>query len=220
MTAAPIPTDRLGRQPESAVTAREDLDAFLDSQWAGVLSTVAQDEPVAVPMLYARVADRVLLHGSTGAGVLRHVAAGAPAVLTVFAVDALVVAPTTFESSVNYRSATVRARLQPLAGELADAALELFSERIIPGRTAEVRASTAKELAATLAMWLPIEEGGWLMKADGAWPATPAEAGAEADVWSGRVPVSSVLGAAVPAPWAEDLPVPESVLRLTEADRH
>ena len=73
-----------------------------------MLSTVVDGAPLAVPLLYARDGDRVLLHGSTGAGALRAVAAGAPAVLTVFVLDALVVAPTTFESSVNYRSATVR----------------------------------------------------------------------------------------------------------------
>ena len=94
-------------------------------------------------MLYARDGDRVLLHGSTGAGALRRVAAGAPAVLTVFALDALVVAPTTFESSVAYRSATIRGRLEPPDDE-REAALDRFSETLLPGRTSEVRRSTAR----------------------------------------------------------------------------
>ena len=64
----------LHRLPEYGVTDRAALDALLDSQWAGVLSTVADGAPLAVPMLYARDGDRVLLHGSTGAGALRAVA--------------------------------------------------------------------------------------------------------------------------------------------------
>ena len=205
---------QLHRFPELGVTDRTALDALLDSQWAGVLSTVAGGEPLAVPMLYARDGDRLLLHGSTGAGALREVAAGAPAVLTVFTVDALVVAPTTFESSVNYRSATVRGPLTPLADDERAAALEVFSEVLVPGRTAEVRPSTRKELAATSALSLPIRDGGWLLKVADEWPATPEEAGAEPDVWSGLVPVRTTLGPAVPAPWAADLPVPPSVSGL------
>ncbi|WP_243058375.1 pyridoxamine 5'-phosphate oxidase family protein [Nocardioides sp. SR21] len=201
----------LNRLAEYGVTDRAALDSFLDSQWAGVLSTVADGLPLAVPLLYARDGDRVLLHGSTGAGALRAVAAGAPAVLTVFAVDALAVAPTTFESSVNYRSATIRGALT----RVDDSALDVFSEAIIPGRTAEVRPSSRKELAASMALSLPIDTDNWLLKISGGWPATPEEADADPGVWSGLVPVRTVLDPPQPAPWAEHLPVPPSVQRLT-----
>jgi nitroimidazol reductase NimA-like FMN-containing flavoprotein (pyridoxamine 5'-phosphate oxidase superfamily) len=203
----------LHRLPEYGVTDRAALDALLDSQWAGVLSTVVAGEPLAVPMLYARDGDRVLLHGSTGAGALRGVAAEAPAVFTVFALDALVVAPTTFESSVNYRSATIRGRLATV--DPKEPALDVFSETLMPGRTAEVRRPSRKELAATLALSLPIAEDNWLLKVAADWPATPEEAEAEPDVWSGLVPVRTVLDPPVAAPWATDLPVPPSVQRLT-----
>lgn len=209
--------DRLHRLPEQGVTDRSALDALLDSQWVGVLSCVADGRPLAVPMLYARDGDRLILHGSTGAGALRQVAAGAPAVLTVFALDALVVAPTTFESSVNYRSATVRGELEQLGEADREAALDRFSEVLVPGRTAEVRPSNRKELAATLALALPIRPDGWLLKVADDWPATPEEADAEPDVWSGLVPVRTTLGAPVPAPWAAELPVPGSVRRLTSS---
>ncbi|MFC4785815.1 pyridoxamine 5'-phosphate oxidase family protein [Nocardioides sp. MAHUQ-72] len=202
----------LNRFPEYGVTDRAALDELLDSQWAGVLSTVADGEPLAVPMLYARDGDRVLLHGSTGAGALRRVAAGAPAVLTVFALDALAVAPTTFESSVNYRSATIRGVLTVV--DATEPALDTFSEKLMPGRTSEVRPSTRKELAATQALALPIASDNWLLKVTDGWPATPEEAGAEPDVWSGLVPVRTVLDPPLPAPWAADLPVPPSVQRL------
>jgi uncharacterized protein len=212
------PVDRLRRFPEQGVTDRAALDALLDSQWVGVLSCVADGRPLAVPMLYARDGDRLLLHGSTGAGALRRVADGAAAVLTVVALDALVVAPTTFESSVNYRSATVRGPLEALDDEARTTALDRFSEVLVPGRTAEVRAPNRKELAATLALSLPIRPDGWLLKVADDWPATPAEADADDDVWSGLVPVRTVLDPPLPAPWATDLPVPPSVRRLTARD--
>ena len=210
--------DQLHRLPEQGVTDRTALDALLDSQWVGVLSCVADGAPLAVPMLYVRDGDRLLLHGSTGAGALRRVATGAPAVLTVFALDALVVAPTTFESSVNYRSATVRGPLLPLPDDERAAALDRFSDVLVPGRTAEVRPSSRKELAATLALALPIRADGWLLKVADDWPATPAEADADDDVWSGLVPVRTSLGDPVPAPWATELRVPPSGRRLTGRD--
>ncbi len=202
----------LNRFPELGVPDRAALDALLDSQWAGVLCCVADGEPLAVPMLYARDGDRVLLHGSTGAGALRQVATGARAVFSVFTLDALVVAPTAFESSVNYRSATIRGRITPVDDH--DDALDLFSDVLVPGRTEEVRRPTPKELAATLVLSLPIAEGNWLLKVASDWPATPDEAGADAGVWSGLVPVRRVLGQPVPAPWASELPVPASVRGL------
>lgn len=210
---------RLHRLTEYGVPERAALDALLDSQWAGVLSTVVAGEPLAVPMLYARDGDRILLHGSTGAGALRQVAANAPAVLTVFVTDALVVAPTTFESSVNYRSATVRGPLVTLSPAEQEAALDRFSEVIIPGRTAEVRASNRKEVAATLAMALPIEADNWLLKINASPPATPQEADADPGVWSGLVAVRPSYGDPEPAPWATHLPVPASVRRLVEHRR-
>jgi nitroimidazol reductase NimA-like FMN-containing flavoprotein (pyridoxamine 5'-phosphate oxidase superfamily) len=208
--------ERLHRLDEYGVAERSALDALLDSQLYGVLSTVVDGLPWAVPMLFARDGDRVLLHGSTGAGALRQVAAGSPAVLSVTAVDALAVAPTTFESSVNYRSATVRGNLTTLPDAEREAALDAFAERVLPGRTAEVRTSTRKELAATLALALPITDGGWLLKVSGGWPSTPEESHASDDVWSGLVPLRTTYGAPQAAPWSEHLPVPESVRRLVD----
>ena len=205
------PVERLTRKPERGATERDDLDALLDEVLAGTLSTVVDGRPWVVPMLFARDGDRILLHGSTGAGALRQVAAGAPAVLSVTVVDGLVVAHTTFDSSANYRSAVVHGELVNLTGTDRTTALDLISERLIPGRTAEVRPMTAKEQAATLAMALPITDGRWVLKARSGGPSTPEEDPAGA--WCGVVPLRVVAGEPEPAPWSVEsgLPVPASV---------
>lgn len=214
--ATPDPTApelrQVGRHRERASAERADLDALLDSEWTGVLSTVVDGQPWAVPMLYARVDDTIWLHGSTGAGALRQVADGAPAVLTVMAVDALVVGPTTFSSSANYRSATVRGSLTRIDQDAQNAALERFSEQLIPGRTAEVRASTAKELRQTMVVGLAIEPGQWLYKARTGDPSEPA--GDERDAWAGLVAVQRRFGPATAAPWVEAGEPPASVRRM------
>lgn len=211
------PVQRLTRKPDRATTEREALDALLDDQLAGTLSTVVDGRPWVVPMLFARDGDRLLLHGSTGAGALRQVAAGAPAVLSVTVVDGLVVAHTTFDSSANYRSAVVHGELTPLTGADRAGALERISERLIPGRTSEVRPSTPKEEAATLAMAMPITDGRWVLKARSGGPSTPEEDPAGA--WCGVVPLRVVAGEPEPAPWTveADLPVPASVTGFVAA---
>lgn len=104
----------IGRLSGRSRPARADLDAVLDAGLVGTLSTVVDGAPWVVPLLYARDGDRILLHGSTGAGALRHVADGAPAALSVVHLDGIVVAHTTFDSSANYRSAVVYGTLRPI----------------------------------------------------------------------------------------------------------
>ena len=214
-SASARPAERLTRKPDRGRTERDELDALLDDLLAGTLSTVVDGRPWVVPMLYARDGDRILLHGSTGAGALRHVAAGAPAALSVTVVDGLVVAHTTFDSSANYRSAVVHGELTPLTGTDRTRALDRISERLIPGRTREVRPMTVKEEAATLAMALPITDGRWLLKARAGGPSAPDE---ETDAWTGVVPFRVVAGEPEPAPWnaAAGTAVPASVVRLVE----
>ena len=59
---------RLTRKPDRGVDDRAALDAFLDEQLSGVLATVHEGRPHVIPIAYARDGDRLLFHGSTGAG--------------------------------------------------------------------------------------------------------------------------------------------------------
>ncbi|MUL85705.1 MULTISPECIES: pyridoxamine 5'-phosphate oxidase family protein [unclassified Mycolicibacterium] len=206
--------NQIRRENHLARTDRTDLDAVLDAAAVGTLATVVDGLPWVVPMLYARDGDRVVLHGSTGAGALRHVAAGAPAAFCVTILDGIVVADTLFESTANYRSAVVRGHLTVIDPHEAADALDLMSDSLIPGRSAEVRSSTKKELAATLAVTLPIEPEGWTVKVRDAPPSPPDEA-ADSSGWAGVVPLRTVAGEPIPAPWVDtDAPPPASVHRL------
>lgn len=205
---------QLTRHPERARAERAALDALLDECLVATLSTVVDGQPWVVPMLYARDGDHIVIHGSTGAGALRHVAAGAPVALSVTVIDGLVVAHTTFESSANYRSAVVHGHLERLSDEDQRTALDTLSSRLIPGRPDEVRPMSRKELSATLAMSLPIVDGEWTVKVRDAWSDVPDE---PTDAWMGIVPVRTVFGAPRTAPFSTPgAPVPASVRRLTE----
>lgn len=205
---------RLTRKPErGSGSDRARLDALLDEALVATVATVDEGMPWVVPVLFARDGDRVLIHGSTGAGALRHLAQGAPAAFSVTAIDGIVLAESTFESSANYRSAVLRGTFAVLASDEASRALDLLSNRILPGRTHEVRASLPKELAATLTLALPIEVGSWLYKERVGPPGEPDEDHA---AWCGVVPLAVTAGSPQPAPWAVG-PVPASVNALVAA---
>ncbi len=200
---------RLNRLADRGSTDRATLDALLDDQLVGSLATVVDGRPWVVPMLFARDGDRILLHGSTGAGALRHVAAGTPAALSVVALDGLVVAHTTFDSSANYRSAVVYGTPRRLTGDERGAALEKLSERLLPGRNAEVRPTSAKELAATLVMELTITPGAYLVKTRTGGTGEPDE---PTDAWMGVIPLRMVAGEPIPEEPCRDQGLPESVV--------
>lgn len=209
----------LTRKRERRRTERGQLDALLDEQWVGTLSTLTTDgEPWAVPLLYARDGDRLLLHGSTGAGALRRVASGAPAVFSVFALDALVLATSMFEHSANYRSATVRGVLQPLSGQEAWDALDVLSDRLIPGRRDEVVPMTTKDVAATVALALEIGDDNWILK-------VRTGGTGEEDVphppglWTGVLPMHVGYGEPERSPWLGDVPESPAMRRLIERGR-
>lgn len=207
----------IGRMRERSQDDRACLDAVLDSGLVGTLSTVVDGQPWVVPMLYVRDGDRVILHGSTGAGALRHVADGAPAALCVVHMDGLVVAESTFDTSANYRSAVVYGSLTPITEvDEKRAALDTVSEGLLPGRTGEVRPMHAKEVAATAVMALPITDGDWLVKVRAAGAGEPAE---ETDAWTGVVPLRTVAGDPEPEPRAVGIPVPASVESFVERRR-
>lgn len=210
------PTD-INRHAERARHERAELDAVLDAgHHVGSLSTVVDGEPWVVPMLYARWGDRIVLHGSTGAGALRHVAAGAHAALCVTHVDGWVYAHTLFDSSANYRSGVVHGELVRLTDADAKAALTALSDTLFPGRSDEVPDHTRKQLAATQALAMDIEPGRWTVKVRTGGPgAADADEVAPADLWVGTLPIRSTYGTPEPASWlAPGVPLSPSIERV------
>ena len=201
------------RLAERASTDRAVLDGLLDDVLVGHFALVADDgSPVVIPTAIARDGDRVLAHGSTGSHWMRALAAGAPTALGVTAVDGLVVARSTFESSIRYRSAVVFGRCERLTGKEHQRALDVVAEHLLPGRTAEVRPSTRAELAATMVLALPLDD--WSLKVQEGWP-EDEEADVAGDAWAGVVPVRRTFDAPLPAPDLRDgIGVPASVEKL------
>jgi uncharacterized protein len=201
--------------PERMSFDREALDALLDSVMVAHIAFVAEDgSPGVLPTAVARWGNEILVHGSTGSRWMRLVS-GAPAAVSITAVDGVVVARSAFESSLSYRSAVLFGRFRTLEGQEKQDALIAVTDRLIPGRVAEVRASTSKELAATLVLAMPIEE--WSLRMSDHWPEDPESDVAE-DVWAGKVRFEETPTTIHEAPdLRAGIPVPISVSSLRPA---
>ncbi|MBS1691775.1 MAG: pyridoxamine 5'-phosphate oxidase family protein [Actinobacteria bacterium] len=209
------PSTKVTRLDEKQSVSRADLDALLDATPLATVALVRDGHPVIFPTGFARLGDELVVHGSTGAPWLRAVAAGAPVAVSVTALDGVVVARSGFESSFHYRSAVLFGVFEVVGGADKVGYLEPLTDAFIPGRVAELRASSRKELAATVVLRLPITEDNWSLKISDGWPEDPEEDVASG-VWAGVVPLSTVYGAPVTAPDCDPaIPVPASVRAMT-----
>jgi len=202
------------RIPEKASTDRADLDALLATTRVGHFAVVAEDgTPAVIPTLVVRDGDRILAHGSTGSRWMRRLATGVPTALGVTAYDGVVVARSAFESSIRYRSAVVFGSCSTVTDD-KERFLDLVTEALIPGRSAEVRRPTRAELAATLVLSLPLDD--WSLKVSAGWPEDEDDDIA-GPAWAGVVPVREVYGAPLVAPDLRDgIEVPPSVRALAD----
>jgi nitroimidazol reductase NimA-like FMN-containing flavoprotein (pyridoxamine 5'-phosphate oxidase superfamily) len=201
---------RLTRLPYRQVTDRSVLYEVLDAGLVAHVALTTDHGPVVLPVGYGRDGERLLLHGSTGGGLLRAAVAGTALAVCVTLLDGLVYARSMFDSSMNYRSVVVFGRAQPLEGEAKLAGLRLISERLMPGRWAEVRPPTAKELAATVVLALGLDEVS--VKVRSGPPSEDEPVPGAGGVWAGVLPLHTVGGRPVPAPDVPaGLPVPPSL---------
>jgi hypothetical protein len=147
------------RHPERAAYDRATIDAILDEALVAHVGFVRDGSPVVIPLSYGRSGDTLYLHGSNVSRTLGALASGADLCFTVTLLDALVLARSTFNHSLNYRSVVVfgKGRLVTDPRE-KERALECIVEHIVPGRTRDAREPSAGELAATSVIALTIDE--------------------------------------------------------------
>ena len=205
------PSTTVSRLPEKQRTSRTELDELLDSTPLATIALIRDGHPVIFPIGFARIGDELVIHGSTGSPWLRQLADGAAAAVSVTTLDGVMVARCGFESSFRFRSAVLFGMFERLGDEDKVGYLDQLVDTFIPGRVAELRAGSRKELAATMALRMPIGKDNWSLKVGGGWPEDSDEDIA-AGVWAGVVPLTTVYGDPERSPDCDAaIPVPPSV---------
>lgn len=172
--------------------------AILDAGLVAHVGFVHDGHPLVIPMVYARRERELALHGSAASRMLEVGAGGAPLTACVTLIDGLVYGRSAFRHSMNYRSVVVLGHAREVTDEAGKRAfLDAIVERSSPGRSRLVRPPSAKELAATRVLALPIEEASAKIRTGG--PIDDAEDLA-APVWTGQLPVALRAMSHIPTP--------------------
>jgi hypothetical protein len=209
---APSDRTRVKRLAKYGVYERETIHAILDAALVCHVGYIIGGQPYVTPTAHWRDGDHVYWHGSSASHALRA-QTGVEVCFTVCLLDGLVFARSGFNHSMNYRSVMAFGE----AGIIADpqakyAALKAFTERLAPGRWADIREPTAQELKATTILRLALTEAS-------AKVSTGDPEDDEADyalpVWAGVLPFTLVPGAPIPDPrLAPGTQVPAPIARF------
>jgi nitroimidazol reductase NimA-like FMN-containing flavoprotein (pyridoxamine 5'-phosphate oxidase superfamily) len=172
--------------------------AVLDAGKVCHVGFTLDGQTYVIPMAYARMDGSLLIHGSVASRVMKTLASGAPCCVTVTHFDGLVYARSTFNSSMNYRSTMVFGS----AREITDLdekrkSIQALVDHLMPGRRADLRKSTLKELNATTLLSIPIETFSTKCRTG---PPNDKNADLDAPVWAGVLPLGLVAGEPVDAP--------------------
>jgi nitroimidazol reductase NimA-like FMN-containing flavoprotein (pyridoxamine 5'-phosphate oxidase superfamily) len=191
----PTPRTTLKRLPKRGVFDRSEVYSILDEAFICHVGFVIDGQPFVIPTGFARIEDRLYIHGSSASRMLRTLSEGVDVCITVTLLDGLVLARSAFHHSVNYRSVVALGKAHLVEDpEEKSSALYALSEHIIPSRWGEVRAPNEQELKATIVLCLPLSEVSAKVRKG---PPIDDEEDYSLNVWAGVLPLKLMPGAPV-----------------------
>jgi nitroimidazol reductase NimA-like FMN-containing flavoprotein (pyridoxamine 5'-phosphate oxidase superfamily) len=207
------------RQDDREVFDRDAVNALLDSEYVAHVGFVDADinEPFVIPMAFARDKDRILLHGSTGSRLMMQLAKGAQMCVTVTKLNALIVAKSAFNSSMNYESVMIFGVGKRLEDTEKLEAMDRVTDALIPGMVGYARPTTAKEAAGTMIIGLPIEKYSLKSRTGGVIDEPEDK---ELQIWSGVLPLNRSYGDAETALDSQRVPTPAHIEAIIRQNGH
>lgn len=211
---APSKRVQVKRAAERGKYDRTTIDAILDEALICHVGIVtAEGHPVVIPTIHARDGDTLYMHGSPASRLLRTMKQGAEICVTATLLDGIVVARSAFHHSMNYRSVVVIGTSRIVDDPIEKlAALELVTDHVVPGRWAECRPVTEKEIKGTLVTALSLDESSAKVRTGGP---IDDEEDYELPIWAGVVPLALRADAVVPDErLVSGIPTPDTVSAL------
>ena len=198
------------RHADREVRDRLDIEKLLDSQYVAHVGFIDPDinSPFVIPMGFARNGNRILIHGSTGSRIMMAIAEGIDLCVTVTQLNAIVVARSAFNSSMNYESVMIFGKARVLNESEKEIALERITTKLIPGFWDYARPMTKKESAATMIVELTLDKVS--AKARSGEPADDEE-DIQLPLWAGLLPLTTTRGAPVTSNNARGIPIPPHI---------
>lgn len=201
------------RRVERGHYDRETINHILDETFVCHVGLIDDHTPVVIPMFHIRIEDDVILHGAHPTRLFRVLATQPRVCVTATILDGLVLARSAFNHSANYRSVVAFGQARPVE-DLAERRrlLDLFTERVVPGRRPYLRPMTDKEVRTTAVVRVRLEEASAKVRSG---PPVDEDEDYGHPVWAGVLPVRGGWGPPQPDPRnLESLEVPSHVRRM------
>lgn len=175
---------------------------------------VEDGQPYVIPTIHARSGDKLFFHGAKASRMVKQIASGATICVTFTLLDGLVLARSTFHSSMNYRSAMVFGQGRPLTDEAEKmAALEILTEHLAHGRWPDARQPNTKELNATAVAELTIESASAKIRTG---PPGDDDEDYALPIWAGVLPIQQQYMPPIDDPKLnEDLTAPDYIVNYS-----
>ena len=218
MTDQPSETIQIKRAADRGHYDTETINAIADAGLVAHVGTIRNGQPVVIPMFCVRDGDHLLLHGAPAAGVLRRARAEAHTIcVEMTVIDGLVLARSAFHHSMNYRSLVVIGIPDEVTDESEKThALEMFVERLIPGRQSDLRPNNTTEVQGTSVFRLSLDQASAKIRSG---PPIDDDADYELDIWAGVIPTRLAMGAPIDDPRLQPgVAVPSNVAAYVAGD--
>lgn len=199
-SASFTPTDRsrVKRLHERGKYDEATIFPILDAAFLAHIAYVIDGQPFVTPTAFWREGRTLYWHGSAASRMLRFQEAGVPACVAVTHLDGLVLARSGFHHSINYRSVMAFGTAHLVNDPREEARqLDLFIDRLYPGRRGEIRPNEVQELKGTIVIAMEIEEASAKIRSG---PPKDDEPDYLLDVWAGVIPIMQVVGDPVADP--------------------
>jgi nitroimidazol reductase NimA-like FMN-containing flavoprotein (pyridoxamine 5'-phosphate oxidase superfamily) len=182
------PRTKITRLSKRGVYDRDVINSILDESLFCTLAYVRDNTPFQIPTGFCRIENKIYVHGSVGSFYMRELASSKPLVcISTTLIDGLVLARSAFHHSVNYRSVVLFSQPEKITDQTElYRALEVFTNKMQPGRWTDVRQPTSNEWKETMVLSFSIEEASAKVRTGGP---KDDEEDYNLDVWAGVVPL-------------------------------
>ncbi len=189
----------LTRLPKRGFFDKETVYSILDEALFCTVAYVREDQPFQIPTGFCRIENKLYIHGSVGSFYMRElIEKTAPVCISATLIDGLVLARSAFHHSVNYRSVVMFGVPKKVTDETElYQVLEIFTNKMQPGRWDDVRKPSKGEWNATMVISFEIDEASAKVRTGAP---KDDEEDYTSDIWAGIVPLQLQRLPSIPDP--------------------
>lgn len=193
----------------------EKINTIIDAGFIGHVSFMANNKAMSLPMAYARIENKIYLHGSQKNRMLTNLIDTKEMSMTIMHLDGLVLARSGLHHSVNYRSTTLFGTTKLIIDNSKKRIiLKQVIEQMIPNRWDSLRPIKDTEIDRTLVVEMTIETASAKIRET---DVKDEKADESLPIWAGIVPLKQVAEFPINDSLLEDfVKIPEHVLEYYE----